>query len=71
MRLGSVPHSHPGIQADGGHCCSAGGQGKRMEILLGAVFEPRLDVAYITSAHIPLAVLSHMAPNNGRRGWET
>lgn len=36
----------------------------------GNFYRPRMDVAYITSAHIPLAVLSRMAQTNHRGGWE-
>ena len=76
MGLGSTPHSHPGIQADGGSMAALGieiqlADRNRMKVHLVGIYGPSLDVAYITSAHNPLAVLSHMAPTNSRGGWET
>lgn len=34
-------------------------------------YGPSMDVAYVTSAHSPLAVLSHVAPTHHKGRWET
>lgn len=78
--MGSAPHNHLGIQADGGSMTSMAalgieaqpaGRSRKNAGPPGRFYEPGLDVADITSAHIPLAVLSHMAPANPRGSRET
>lgn len=78
MGMGCTPHSHSGIQAEGGSTVfhrwlswrlwtlssSQQIEIERMWIYLEGFNGSSLNVAYVTSAHITLAVLSHMASTN-------
>lgn len=78
MGTGCTPHSHSGLQAEGGSTIfhrwlswllwtlrsSQQIEIERMQIYLEGLYGPSLKVACVTSAHITLAVPSCMASTN-------